>query len=109
MDKDEDFLEFLILEGAVEVAGYDPESNDFMYSFTEKAQEIIPNFIEKSMELFNKDIYYLWERGFLQVDMTQSNPLVRLLPKALDSDEVKTLSQQHRITLQIIIEALRIE
>lgn len=107
MDMD-DKIEELILAGAVEVAGIDPDTGEFLYSFTDKIKEVDPIIAQKSEELFNAHVYLLWEMGFLNIDMTAENPVVSLMPKALNEDEVESLPTELRLILRSIIEALRL-
>ena len=104
----EDKIEELILAGAVEVAGIDPETGDFLYAFTEKIKEIDPVMAKRSEEMFNETLYFLWSKGFLKMDITAVNPVISLEPKALDREEVSKLSLDDRLVLESIIQALRI-
>lgn len=105
----EEKLEELILAGAVEVAGIDSETGEFLYSFTDKLNEIDPEMARETNEIFNNYIYILWEKGYLNVNMESPSPIVSLTKKALDPESVNLLNQELRIILQNIIEALRIE
>jgi hypothetical protein len=104
----EDKLEELILAGAVEVAGIDQATGEFLYAFTESIKEIDPEMARQSEEFFNRTLYLLWEQGFLAMDITQTNPVISLMPKALEEEEVSRLDLDTRIILSSIIEALRI-
>lgn len=104
----DDKIEQLILAGAVEVAGIDLDSGEFLYSFTEKIKEVDPEIARKSEEAFHSQVYLLWEMGFLNIDMTEDNPVVSLMPKALDENEVSLLNTELRLILNSIIEALRL-
>jgi hypothetical protein len=104
----EDKLQELILAGAVEVAGIDPMTGEFLYAFTENIKEIDPEMARQSEEFFNRTLYLLWEQGFLAMDVTQTNPVVSLMPKALDEEEVSRLDLDTRIILNSVIQALRI-
>lgn len=105
----DEFFDDLILQGAVEVAGIDPETGDFLYSFTEKIHEVAPEIAKKSEEFFNSAIYYLWELGFINMDITSNSPTVSLNEKALDQQEVSKLDPELRMILRTIIDALRLE
>ena len=103
----EDKLQELILAGAVEVAGIDSVTGEFLYAFTENIKEIDPEMAKNSEEFFNKTIYLLWELGFLQMDITLPSPVVSLTEKALDAEEVTKLGIDIRIILESVIQALR--
>jgi len=102
----EESIEYLILNGYIEVAGIDKTSGDFLYSFTEEAKTIIPDLRRQLDEEFYKSIVYLWERGFLEMDIDSDNPVVSLKDKALDPDAVFALPEEHRNAMMNIIDAL---
>jgi hypothetical protein len=104
----EDKIEELILAGAVEVAGIDAKTGEFLYSFTDKIAEIDPEIARHSEMMFNQTLAFLWERGFLSINMAEENPLVSLTEKALDEDAVASLDVNTRLILSSIIEALRL-
>jgi hypothetical protein len=104
----EEYLEYLILNGYVEVAGIDEEGGEFLYSFTENAKSEIPGLKEQISEEFYKVIVYLWEQGFLDMDISSENPLVRITPKALEKTEVDLLPKLYRNALITIAESLRL-
>lgn len=101
-------IEELILAGAVEVSGIDAETGDFLYSFTEKIHEVAPEIARESTELFNRYIYALWERGFLDMDMDSKNPMVSLLPKCFVEEDVAQLPKDMALVLRSVMEALRL-
>ena len=103
----DDYLEYLILNGYVEVAGVDQETNEFLYRFTDNARETIPGLQEQLNEEFYGLIVYLWEHGFISMDIESKNPLVTLNEKALDKDEVDKLPYIYKSALLTIIDALR--
>ena len=105
----EEKLDQLILAGAVEIAGIDSATGEFLYSFTDKINEIDPEMARETERIFHESIYILWEKGFLNLDIDNPNPTVSLTQKALDEESVLSLSNELRITLQNIIEALRIK
>lgn len=108
-DPSEEYLEYLILNGYVEVAGLDKETGDFLYSFTESARATVPGLQDQLNEEFYGLIVYLWEHGFISMDIESDNPKVTLNPKALDQNEVNNLPFPYKSALLTIIEALRIK
>lgn len=108
-DFDDNVLEQLILDGMVEFAGIDQKSGEMLYSFTEKAITSLPDFFVLAMESHMKDIYTLWELGFLDMDIADQNPLVKITEKALDPDQVESLPTELRLSLEQIIEMTRID
>jgi len=103
----DDYLEYLILNGYVEIAGVDPETQEFLYSFTETARSTVPGLQEQLNEEFYGLIVYLWEHGFIAMDIESESPRVTLMPKALSEHEVSQLPKIYRHALMTIIEALR--
>lgn len=105
---DEEFLDILILEGVVEVAGIDSKTGEMLYSFTKKILER-PELMAIITDTHVQEIYYLWEQGFLNMNMLEDNPTVRITPKALDDNEVDQLPLHLQIALRQIVEASRID
>lgn len=107
-DPSEDMIDHLILEGLVEVAGIDATTGEMLYSFTDKAKEEIPSMQKHAEAMFDSMIMFFWEHGFLSMNVDHPNPVIGVLPKALDEEEVSKLSVDHRVALKIILDALRI-
>ena len=94
MDNNEDeLIKNLILEGALEVAGVDSETGEFLYSVTPKMQEVMPDMYEDHITQVNRDILNLWEKGYVNVDFLSPNPMVTISAKGLDKDEVSKLTK----------------
>lgn len=104
-----DLVDFLILAGAIEPAGVDAKTGDMTFNFTKKLKEVYPKLYESFMSEFHLDIMTLWAEGFLEINVTEANPIVRLTEQAFDEEMVSKLSQDLRLQLESIIEALRIE
>lgn len=109
MEFEDSMLEDLILSGMVEVAGIDQKTGEMLYSFTKKAVNTYPSFIETMTNDHVKDIYALWELGFVDMNISEDNPLVRITKKALDQELVDGLPTNLRLTIQQIIEISRID
>lgn len=109
MDFEDSMLEDLILAGMVEVAGIDQKTGEMLYSFTQKAVNTYPGFTEAMMDDHVKDIYALWELGFVDMNISEDNPLVKITEKALDEELVDNLPTNLRLTIQQIIEISRID
>ena len=103
MNFSDEQLEKLILDGIVEFAGLD-ENNEMLYSFSADLQEKMPELYELVMETHMHDIYVLWEKGFLQMDIADAEPLVRITHKALDEDAVNGLEPHLKLAIQQIVE-----
>lgn len=103
---DEEYLEKLILEGIVEFAGLD-NNGEMLYSFTPDLETKAPGIHKIVQELHMQDIYYLWSSGFLEMDVTDTNPLVTPSAKALDEEELDKLPPALRLLLEQIKEEMR--
>ena len=95
MDKDNpNIFDMLVLSGAIELAGVDPVSGEFLYSMTEKMIDIMPEVYEEHLNEVNKQIMLLWEEGFITIDLFDENPLVNITAKALDQEELIKLDPE---------------
>lgn len=108
--KDEDdAIEKLILAGALEVAGIDMETGEPVYNFTEKLIDISPELHTEVSTYFSRETMALWEEGFLEMNVTEKNPVVRLTQKALDEIEVSNLDRDRQYTLKEIIRIISLD
>lgn len=103
--EEDDYIMDLILSGALEFAGLDPETGEMLYSFTDKLATIDPHLYRKFNEEFYEEVMNLWQMGFLNINMMEDNPLVRLTDKAFEKNEVEKLDKNHKKTLYDIIRA----
>lgn len=105
--KDEDdAIDQLILSGALEVAGIDIETGQPMYNFTEKLIDISPELHKEVALYFSRETMSLWSKGFLDMDVTEANPMVMLTQKAFDENEISRLSKESRYTLMEIMRVI---
>lgn len=105
-DNEEEFIDNLILAGALEPSGLDKDG-EMLFSFTEKLAEVDPNLYKNMQEIFYEDIKFLWSHGFLDMDITDQNPTVKITEKALDIKAVSKLPPEMSRTLGYIVHALR--
>jgi hypothetical protein len=105
--KDEDdAIDQLILAGALEVSGIDMDTGEPIYNFTEKLIDISPELHKEVSLYFSRETMSLWSHGFLDMDVTEKNPIVTLTPKALDQEAVSKLSKESQATLKEIIRVI---
>jgi len=90
---EDDLINNLILQGALEVAGLDAETGEFLYAVTPKLQEVMPDMYEDHLKTVNRDILNLWEKGYVNVDFLSPNPMVTISEKGLDEVEVSKLTK----------------
>jgi hypothetical protein len=94
------------LSGALEVAGIDIETGEPMYNFTDKLVEVSPELHNEVSTYFSRETMSLWSEGFLNMDVTEKNPMVTLTEKALDDEELSKLSKESQTTLKEIIRVI---
>jgi hypothetical protein len=104
-----DEIDRLILSGGLEVAGIDIETGEPLYNFTEKLVDVNPELYREVSQYFSKEAMSLWSEGFLDMDVTEKNPMVSLTPKALDEQEVAKLTKDKQYTLKEIIRVIGLD
>jgi len=110
MDKmEQEIIDNLILTGALQVAGVDSETGDFLYQFTDKLKEVSPELYHEHVNHVNEELMKLWEKGFLNISMMDDNPIVTLNPKALDENELSKLSKEDRWGIEEIKRLLKVQ
>jgi hypothetical protein len=95
MSSDEnEMIEKLILDGALEVAGVDSEDGSLLYSFTPKIQQVMPELYHDHLNRVNAEILSLWERAYVDIDFLAKEPVVTLTDKSFDPAEMSKLRKQ---------------
>jgi hypothetical protein len=92
-NNEDELIKNLILEGALEVAGVDSETNELLYSITPKMQEVMPDMYEDHLTQVNKDLLNLWEKGYVNIDFFLPDPVVTISEKGLDKGEISKLTK----------------
>ena len=103
MSDDNEFIESLILSGALEVAGIDMETGEPLYNFTDKMKNVNPELHNEMSTYFSRETMALWQYGFISMDITMPNPMIKLTPKAFEQEEVDKLDKNNKYTLKEII------
>jgi hypothetical protein len=104
---DGEMINKLILDGGLEVAAVDNDSGELLYSFTPKIKEIMPELYKEHMHDVNSQVMNLWEKGFLNLDLFEKDPIITITPKALNKEDIEGLSKQERWSLFEIIRLLK--
>lgn len=104
----EEYVDKLILAGVVEVAGIDGATGEFVYGFTDKLEKLTGGIKDRLDQMFFEDVQVLWEKGFLNMDITKPNPVVTLAERAMVQQERENLPPNLKQTLDYIINALKI-
>ena len=92
-NSEDELIKNLILEGALEVAGVDSETNELLYSITPKMQEVMPDMYEDHLTQVNKDLLNLWEKGYVNIDFFLADPIVTISEKGVDKAEISKLTK----------------
>jgi hypothetical protein len=96
-------LDNLILDGGVEVIGIDPDSGEFLYSFTEKLKEIDPTLYDTLYEFFYAGVMKLWELKLIDIDFTVDNPLVVIDKDRFSEEVLDSLDRRERLVVDSIL------
>jgi hypothetical protein len=96
-------MEELILSGAVEVSGIDEESGEFLYSFTEKLSEVMPELFANKVAFIQEQLMFFYEVGMVDIQNPLSpNPIFALTELAFDPELVAGLPSEKRKALEEI-------
>lgn len=93
-------LDDLILSGAIEPAGVDPDTGELLYNFTDKLKYVSPVLAREAANMFDSHIMRLWELGMVSMNVMAENPVVTLTKKAFDPELIKSLDEDILHTLR---------
>lgn len=102
MDSEITEFEKLILDGALEPAGVDPDTGEMLYNFTKKLKSVSPELHKEINNMFSGHMMKLWEMGMVEMDVTEKNPIVKLTNLAFNDDIVASLDKEVSFTLKEI-------
>lgn len=105
--EDQSAIDYLILKGALQVAGVDSDTGEFLYTFTAKVKDIMPDLYNEHLNHVNSELMRLWERGFINIDFMSDNPIVTLAAKALDMEEISKLTKEEQWSIEEIKRLLK--
>ena len=109
MNEEDKIIEELILAGALEACGIDMETGEPLYNFTNKLEEVNPELHNEFFSYFHQDVMSLWSLGYIDMDVTDKNPMVKLTQKAIDESEVLRLDKGMQFSLKEIIRIMEQE
>lgn len=95
-------IDYLILKGAIEPVGIDPESGEMLYNFTDKLKDVSPVLHREVNNTFNSHVMKLWELGMVSMNVTDKNPIVQLTEQSFDADLMSQLNDEELYTLKEI-------
>lgn len=105
--EEQNAIDYLILNNGIEVVGVDSETGEFLYAFTPKIKEIMPELYKDHLDHVNRNVLKLWENGFLNIDFMQEDPIISLTKKALNPSEVAQLSKNDQWSLEEVKRLLK--
>ena len=105
--EEQDAIDYLLLNGGLEVVGLDSDNGEFLYAFTPKIKELMPELYEEHIGDVNKNVLKLWEMGYLEIDFMQQDPVITLGAKSFDFAEVSKLSKDDQWHLNEIKRLLK--
>lgn len=88
-------IERLILNGGIEIIGID-NNGEPLYSFTPKLKILMPELYEEHLNSVNREIMNLWEKGYVNIDFFEEDPIVTITEKALNQEKVLQLSKEEQ-------------
>ena len=100
--EEEKIINELILDGGLEVAAMDEDTGELLYSFTPKIKELMPDLYEEHIENVNSEVMNLWEKGFINLDLFEKDPVITLSEKAFNKQELDKLSPKDQWSLHEI-------
>lgn len=105
-NEDQDFIDTLILEGALVINGVDDNGN-IVYNVTDKLKEMAPELYDSFLDMLKSSVMSLWQKGFVNMDVTLENPLVSPSELALDDSSWDMLTDEEQNTLNALMKAFR--
>jgi len=102
MDNFKEIIDDLILQGAIQICGVDEKSGEFLYQFTPKLKDIMPELYKEHLNSVNSELMNLWEKGFVNMDLMSESPIVTLAHKAFEKNEISVLSKEEQHSLNEI-------
>lgn len=92
----------LVLSGVVEPAALDPETGEMLYTFSKDLENINPELHKLVLDNFLSSAMKLWELGFINMNVTEKNPMVSLTKSAFDEEKINQLDEDMQFSLKEI-------
>ncbi len=106
MSDPDEIIDDLILKGALEFIGVDSETGEPIYRPTDMLSILNPDLSKEMSIYFSETAMRLWEKGFINMDVTLRDPLVTLGEKSFDIKLVESLSKEEKSIMHEIIRVL---
>jgi hypothetical protein len=101
-----EIIDNLVLNGGLEFAGTDPKTGEVLYKTTDKLKDLDAKLSDDLSAYFSEISIKLWEKGFLDMDITVADPLVKLGPKSFSQEAIDSLEKNERVVVEEIIKVL---
>jgi hypothetical protein len=106
MSSPDNIFNQLVLKGALKFVGNDPSTGEALYVKTDILKQVDPKLEEDLSLYFSQTTMNLWQNGFIDMDVTLPDPVVKLTDKSLDRKELESLDKNERIVIEQIIKLL---
>jgi hypothetical protein len=104
MDEEQELFDFMVAIGALVPIGKDKDTGEEVYQFTDKADEVIPEFTEMFFDELNSEIFFLWQKDFVSLFFDDDgDPLIGPAEKAYETDSWKELDMESAFILKQIL------
>jgi hypothetical protein len=107
MNDENKIIDYLILNNAMEIVGVDSDTGEFLYMFTNKLKEVMPELYAEHVNHVNKEIMRLWEKGIVDINFMDNDPIVTIAEKALIEEELNGLSKEDLFAIEEIKRVLK--
>jgi hypothetical protein len=106
MNFEDDEIQRLIDLGALEFVGVDLETEEPLYRPTDILKSIDPDLSKEMSIYFLQTTMRLWEKGFINMDVTAKDPSVTLAEKSFNAELIDSLPKEEKTIMQEIIRVL---
>ena len=106
MSDPDEIIDRLILNGGLEPVGIDAETGETLYRPTDILGMIDPDLSKEMSIYFSQTAMRLWEKGFINMDVTLKDPSVTLAEKSFHVELINSLPKEERAIIQEIIRVL---
>jgi hypothetical protein len=105
MSQANDAIEELILAGAMEVAGVSEETGELLYNFTPQLETLYPGLFSLVVNQVHGHVMSLWQKGFVDIDITEDNPMISLTEKGMNPTNLQELDEHEFLIMENIVRA----
>lgn len=96
---EEDLFDELVLQGGLKFSGVDPITGQNLYIKTDKLKVLNPELDKEISNFFSETMMSLWQKGFIDMDVTEEEPMVSIAEKSFDAKQLESLDQHERLAL----------